>query len=184
MLFRYLSRTQSNTKRLGANKVRVLSLSSACNGRTHILNSVAGSSSWSCCKHCNQSEDDTVPPLSIWIIGKDWQFYLLITKIASNWSMIQWIRSKLFTIFSPNLVRSTHLAPNLPTHWSTFRQNQSDRVIGDNSVYEFSFIGLFRSSLMLLSIVFSSFIPISWLLSIPNKILLLWGLGYCTWLFL
>ena len=184
MLFRYLSRTQSNTKRLGANRVRVLSLSSACNGRTHMLNSVAGSSSWSCCKHCNQSEDDTVPPLSIWIIGKDWQFYLLITKIASNWSTIQWIRSKLFTIFSLNLERSTHLAPNLPTQRSTFGQNRPDRAIGDNSVYEFLFTDIFRSSLPLFSIVFSSFIANFCLLSIPNTILLLSGLGYCTWLFI
>ncbi len=70
MLFKYLSRTQSNTKRLGANRVRVLSLSSACNGLTHMLNSVAGSSSCSRCEHCNQSEDDTVLSLYLFELEK------------------------------------------------------------------------------------------------------------------
>src|SRR5699024_10823878 len=59
ILLRYLSRTQSRTKRFGAYRASVLSLSSACNGRIHILNSVAGNSSCNRARHCCQSESDT-----------------------------------------------------------------------------------------------------------------------------
>ncbi|MCV5639665.1 hypothetical protein OFN49_32775, partial [Escherichia coli] len=40
-------------------------------------------------------------------------------------------------IISANLMRSTHLAPNLPTQRYTIGQNSPDRAIGDKSVYYF-----------------------------------------------